>query len=238
MSYPSSFNTGDLVKNIRESMNISIAELARRANISKNYLSRIERGLNQNLSNDIAIGLAKALCEADAVKSRDINLKEYDSPLAQLIIDELTRDEKAKVYISNIPELEQLVENAEYIVDGIKIIADMAEKNKVYAKLKNDLKEFKSVVMLHLEEGVLRGKQLDEVDYSNAFLWLLSSTNVKDKFNNLMRTSIDSVDEKTLILLCDEIITWLRDALRLHGGSKSEELSFSLKAKIDDTETF
>ncbi|WP_066314128.1 XRE family transcriptional regulator [Bacillus sp. FJAT-29814] len=52
---------GDRIKKLRKQKGISLTELADRADISKSYLSNIERNLNQNPSIHFLMKLAKPL---------------------------------------------------------------------------------------------------------------------------------------------------------------------------------
>ncbi|NGP44508.1 helix-turn-helix domain-containing protein [Bacillaceae bacterium SIJ1] len=52
---------GDEIKRLRLLRNLSLSELASRANVAKSYLSSIERGLQQNPSLDVLNKLANEL---------------------------------------------------------------------------------------------------------------------------------------------------------------------------------
>jgi transcriptional regulator with XRE-family HTH domain len=186
--------TGQLITEIRGATNLSKTQFAKQLEISTNYLSRLERGLSDNLSNEYALNIAKKLSRVNAVRNRDIDLDKYtDVKLAQLIKAELQTGETVKLYSSDIPLLNELNELAPYAVDEIKVVVEQAKRNKVIADLKNTLR--------------LLNQSKADYDYAGSLVKVLSSAKFRNEFNESMNAAHDELDEKKAItafikLLC------------------------------------
>lgn len=206
-------DTGLLVKRIRQSMEISIAELARRCNLSRNYLSMIERGQASNISIDIASKLSSELSKANIVKNQDINLNDYPNvPLSNMIIWELNKDSLKKAYSSKNPHLQTIIDNARYATEEIKLAAKQSENNRLMELLSLELK-FLNQLIYDLLNRSSSNNLSENIDYSELMVWLLSNTDTKYLFNDLMKSSIDSSDEHVSIDCSIVMLKLIREAI-------------------------
>ncbi|UTE77539.1 helix-turn-helix domain-containing protein [Rossellomorea sp. KS-H15a] len=95
---------GDRIKGLREEMGLTINELANLSNVSKSYISSIERGIQKNPSikvlRKIATSMDSSLEEILSTDKRKVILdEEWIEPLEKAIQDGLTKEE-FKDYLS------------------------------------------------------------------------------------------------------------------------------------------
>lgn len=178
--------TAKLITDVREAMGLSKTQFAKHLGISTNYLSRIERGLSDNLSTEYALNIAKKLSQADVVKTRTVNLDNYESvQLAQLIKSELQTDEPIKLYSSDVPFLKELNKLAPYAMDEIRLVVEHAKRNKAIEDIKNTLQ-------LHSQDE-------SDYDYSASILKVLSNPKLYKEFNAFMNEARKGIDEKIAV---------------------------------------
>ncbi len=78
---------GETIYEFRKQKGLTLTELAKRANLSKSYLSNIERNLNQNPSIEVVKRIAAVLNVELDVFLRPLNLNEVPQEMDQELID-------------------------------------------------------------------------------------------------------------------------------------------------------
>lgn len=179
-------SVGKLIKEIRESMRISLNELARRTSVSSSYLSRIEGGESDNVSNEIAVKLAKELSKSDALRARKIELAPYSGiPLVGFIIDELKPQQEPVLFSTDIEAVKELAALAPYASDEIKAAIEHAKRNKVIMDIRDTLR-------FHHQDGV-------DFDYAASIMSALQIEDLKNQFNLIMNEARRELDEKKVV---------------------------------------
>lgn len=98
---------GTRIKQIRESKNMSIRELANRSGLSDSYVGRIENGLRRDPSITTISKIAKTLCVSEEVILRDnldkrLNLSTKGLLDLEIVVDNKILDEEDKKKIYNL----------------------------------------------------------------------------------------------------------------------------------------
>lgn len=208
-------DTGILIKDIRESMGMSASELAENANISRNYLNRIERGLNENISLEVGVNLSKILSEAPDVKNRIINLNNYNSPLAQLITSEVVKEENKINYVLG-NELVKSIVNSNIDNEELGILLK-------YIQYVSKMKYIKRQILYYNDAlKYLQNKngEIEKPIFSEALSWLMLNTDIGDEFNNLINSLIVDNEADKLIEWSGMLIHMLADYLRYINGEE------------------
>lgn len=215
---------GILIKQIRESMGITMSELADRVNISKNYLNRIERGLNENISLEIASNLAKQLSRADSIRSGDIDLTGYDSPLVKLIFSELDKAERIR-HNSNSSIINEIMDNFSYISEELRFLVEHAHIKKQIDKISKGIETYN-----FFQEAYKQKNKKTVDDYSEILTWILSSQDIKNKFNKDIKEALESGDGMSALNIIESIFDSLTSYLIYINASNSYE-EFLIKNK-------
>jgi XRE family transcriptional regulator, master regulator for biofilm formation len=111
---------GKTIYQFRKQKGLTLTELAKRANLSKSYLSNIERNLNQNPSIEVVKRIAAVLDVELDIFLKPLNTNEVQQELDQELIDLATELKETGIKINEYKTLIEFIKwkNLKTKVDG------------------------------------------------------------------------------------------------------------------------
>lgn len=184
------------MQELRKAAGITAKEVAEKIGKDATYISKIEKGYILNTSYDTVISIAKVIADSEAIQSGKIDLNDYDSEFARLVLScRFNYMKDVYDYVKNNKEIEEyskIIRNLNNDdLNTFRAVISHRRAEKIYNEIKNDLnreilkqskaknikKYFKDLkssnkkITLKIE---IDAEDLMEDDFDESINWILS----------------------------------------------------------------